>query len=51
MDGPPFSISNEEVNQDYSGSYHLTSIASVNVPNSLKEKCAAVENVWLLQNN
>ncbi len=51
MEGPPFSISNEEVNQHYRGSYHLTPIASVNVPGGLKGKCAAKENVWLLQNN
>jgi thiopurine S-methyltransferase len=49
MEGPPFSISNEEVNQHYRGSYHLTPIASVNVPSGLKGKCATVENVWLLQ--
>jgi thiopurine S-methyltransferase len=51
MEGPPFSISNEEVNQHYRGSYHLTPIASVNVPSGLKEKFAAAENVWLLQNH
>jgi thiopurine S-methyltransferase len=51
MEGPPFSISNEEVNQHYRDSYDLTLIASANVPGGLKGKCAAKENVWLLQNN
>ncbi len=50
MDGPPFSISNEEVNQLYKDSYDLTLIASTNVPGGLKGKCAAKENVWLLKN-
>ena len=48
MEGPPFSISNEEVNQHYEDSYDLTLIASENVPGGLKGKCAAKENVWLL---
>jgi thiopurine S-methyltransferase len=51
MEGPPFSISNEEVNQHYRGSYHLTPIESANVPGGVKGKGAAKENVWLLQNN
>lgn len=51
MEGPPFSISHEEVNQHYGGRYHLTPIASANVPGGLKGKCAAKEHVWLLQNN
>jgi thiopurine S-methyltransferase len=51
MEGPPFSISNEEVNQHYRDSYDLTLIASTNVPGGLKGKCAAKENVWLLQDN
>lgn len=51
MEGPPFSVSNEEVSQHYKGGYHLTPIASTNVPGGLKGKCAAKENVWLLQNS
>lgn len=51
MEGPPFSISNEEVNQHYRNSYDLTLMASVNVPGGLKGKCAAKENVWLLKND
>lgn len=51
IDGPPFSISNEEVNQHYTDSYELTLIASTNVSGGLKGKCAAIENVWLLKND
>ncbi|MGB8700451.1 MAG: thiopurine S-methyltransferase [Thermosynechococcaceae cyanobacterium] len=51
MEGPPFSISNEEINQHYRDSYQLTPIVSANVPGGLKGKCAAKENVWLLQKN
>lgn len=49
MEGPPFSISNEEVHQHYRDSYDVTRIVSTNVPGGLKGKCAAKENVWLLQ--
>ncbi|MFC5475667.1 thiopurine S-methyltransferase [Paraherbaspirillum soli] len=50
MEGPPFSISNEEVNQHYRDSYDLTLMASTDVAGGLKGKCAAQENVWLLKN-
>ena len=49
MEGPPFSVSNEEVSQHYRDSYDLTLIASTNVTGGLKGKCAAKENVWLLK--
>jgi thiopurine S-methyltransferase len=49
MEGPPFSISNEEVNRHYIDNYDLTLMASTNVPGGLKGKCAAKENVWLLK--
>lgn len=48
MEGPPFSVSNEEVNQHYRDSYDLTLLASIDMPGGLKGKCAAKENVWLL---
>lgn len=47
--GPPFSVSQEEVNKLYGDSYDLTLITSVNVAGGLKGKTAAKENVWLLQ--
>lgn len=51
MEGPPFSVSKDEVNQHYRDSYDLTLIVSTNVPGGLKGKCPAKENVWLLQND
>jgi thiopurine S-methyltransferase len=51
MEGPPFSISNEEINQHYSDSYNLTLILSSDVSGGLKGKYLAKENIWLLQNN
>ena len=49
LDGPPFSISNEEVHHHYRERYTLTAMASTEVPGGLKGKCAATENVWLLK--
>ena len=49
VDGPPFSISYDEVNQRYTDRYELTLISSTNVAGGLKGKCAAKENVWLLK--
>ena len=49
MDGPPFSISNEEINRHYSDCYDLTLLLSTNLPNGMKGKCPANENVWLLK--
>ncbi|EPG72771.1 thiopurine S-methyltransferase, Se/Te detoxification family [Leptospira fainei serovar Hurstbridge str. BUT 6] len=49
--GPPFSISNEEVNRHYKKYYHLNFIGSENVIGGLKGQCPAKENVWLLQHN
>ncbi len=49
LDGPPFSVTDREVNRHYQGSYDLTLLASVNVVGGLKGKCPANENVWLLK--
>ena len=49
MEGPPFSISNEEVHQHYKACYDVTLIASTTVPGGLKGQCTAHENVWLLR--
>lgn len=50
MEGPPFSVSNEEVKGYYTVNYDVTLIASTDVSGGLKGKCAAKENVWLLKN-
>jgi thiopurine S-methyltransferase len=49
MDGPPFSVSNEEVTRHYAAHYEVTLFASAEVPGGLKGKCPAKENVWLLK--
>jgi len=49
MDGPPFSISDEEIEAHYREYYDLAKLAGVEVAGGLKGKCAARENVWLLQ--
>jgi thiopurine S-methyltransferase len=49
MDGPPFSVPNEEVAQHYGRRYDVRLVASTEVPGGLKGKCAATENVWLLR--
>ncbi len=49
MKGPPFSVSNKEVNRHYSDSYDLSLMVSTDVAGGLKGKCAAQENVWLLR--
>jgi thiopurine S-methyltransferase len=48
MEGPPFSISHEEVSQHYINNYDLTFRVSINVAGGLKG-FAANEQVWLLK--
>jgi len=48
MEGPPFSVRNDEVWRHYAVNYDVTLIASTDVPGGLKGKCPAKENVWLL---
>ncbi len=49
MDGPPFSVPNDEVTQHYGRRYDVRLMASTEVPGGLKGKCGAKENVWLLR--
>ena len=49
IDGPPFSITNEEVHRHYADNYQIRQLASVDVEGGMKGKCPAVENVWLLK--
>ena len=48
-EGPPFSISHEEVHRHYAHRYQLRLLTSADVPGGLKGKCAATEHVWLLR--
>lgn len=49
MDGPPFSISGEEVNGHYKDGYVISHLADLEVKGGLKGRYAAKENVWLLK--
>ena len=49
MDGPPFSVSHEEVLRHYDGTYEVRLLASTDVPGGLKGKCPAKESAWLLK--
>ena len=49
MEGPPFSVSNEEVERHYEGTYDVTLIARTEVSGGLKGKCPAKENAWVLK--
>lgn len=49
IDGPPFSVNEDEVKQHYGTRYHLKSVESKNVAGGLKGKVAATETAWLLQ--
>lgn len=50
VNGPPFSVSQDEVRRHYTDSYDLTLLGSAEVPGGLKGKCPAKEHVWLLKN-
>jgi len=50
IDGPPFSVNEDEVKQHYGKRYHLKSVESKNVAGGLKGQVAATETAWLLQN-
>jgi len=49
LPGPPFSVSDAQVEQYYSDRYELTRLEGVEIEGGLKGKCAAVETVWLLR--
>ena len=49
VEGPPFSISAEEVHRQYQGHYSIQLLASHDMSDGLKGKYPAKESVWLLQ--
>lgn len=49
MDGPPFSVREEAVSQNYKDSYDISLLTRVDVVNGLKGSLAAKESVWLLR--
>ena len=48
MDGPPFSVNEDEVKQLYGAAYRLNSAGSKIIAGGLKGKVASTENAWLL---
>lgn len=48
MDGPPFSVTGDEIRRHYANTYDVRLLASTDVSGGLKGKCPATENVWLL---
>lgn len=49
MDGPPFSISEAEVNHHYAATYQLQLVESKDVAGGFKGEVESIEAVWLLQ--
>ena len=47
-DGPPFSVTPEELRRHYGDDYTLTPLARLDVPGGLKGKCPATEHIWRL---
>lgn len=48
-EGPPFSISRDEIFRHYGGHYQVRALDCVDVAGGLKGKCAAKEHVWHLR--
>ena len=49
LQGPPFSITDNEVAEHYAENYALQKLDRVTVEGGLKGQVEAVENVWLLE--
>lgn len=49
MDGPPFSVTDDDVRRLYAGRYDLVHLTRVEVPGGLKGKVPANESAWLLR--
>jgi thiopurine S-methyltransferase len=48
IDGPPFSVTSEELRRHYGDVYGIKLLATADVPGGLKGQCPATESVWLL---
>ena len=49
MEGPPFSISSDEVQSHYASQYQIASLSSGPIKGGLKGKTEAIATVWLLK--
>ncbi len=47
-DGPPFSVSKQEVEQHYQSTYRITHLSTTDVQGGLRGQCPAKEHTWLL---
>lgn len=50
MAGPPFSLTNDEINRHYESAYRITLLDGMPVPGKLKGICEAIESIRLLEN-
>jgi len=48
MDGPPFSITEAEINKYYGRTHKFTLLESLKVEGAFKNACEANENIWFL---
>ncbi|OQW36954.1 MAG: thiopurine S-methyltransferase [Nitrospira sp. SG-bin1] len=48
VDGPPFSVTADELHRHYGDYYTLTPLARLEIPGGLKGKCPATEHIWRL---
>lgn len=46
--GPPFSVSEDEINKHYKSFYNISILESSDISESMKSKTVIKENVWLL---
>ncbi len=49
MEGPPFSVTTEEIKRHCGERYDITVLASLDVPGGLKGRCPAMERVYMLR--
>jgi thiopurine S-methyltransferase len=49
QEGPPFSVTGDEIRTHYGADYAISPLASAEIPGGLKGKCAASEHIWLLK--
>lgn len=49
MDGPPFSVKTGEITHLYAGQYSVVPIARTPATDRMKERCDAIETVWVLR--
>ena len=49
MNGPPFSVSEVELQRHYGASYSLAALETKEVEGAMKNKTAATETIWLLK--